>query len=82
VTRTRLRFRAYDLTPLADSAVLPAARAVCVTGADADCGAASPELTDGAALTRWLAEHCRDTGHESFELLHRTALRVTPGHWQ
>jgi hypothetical protein len=66
---TRYRFREYTVTTVLDPMALPTFEAVCVTGEDQDCGAASgqmhtPEALDRRALradrTRFLrADHPR-----------------------
>ncbi|MER7817413.1 hypothetical protein [Streptomyces sp. NPDC096153] len=59
------RLRNYRVTP--DETALPSYQAVCVSGEEADCGADSTDQPDEEALTRWMAEHTRDTGHDRFK---------------
>jgi hypothetical protein len=77
-----MRFREYKVTAVTDPHSLPTFRAVCVTGEDADCGATSGDLTDPDALTRWIAEHYRDTTHSTYERTTRATVTAQPGAWQ
>jgi hypothetical protein len=82
MTRRRFRFREYTVRPAPDPLTLPTFTAVCVTGDDRDCGAASGELHDPDELTQWIATHCAQTGHELYERTVRELLRAEPGPWQ
>ncbi|MFE5740135.1 hypothetical protein [Streptomyces celluloflavus] len=62
-----------------DPMTLHTPEAVCVTGEDHDCGATSDELHAEAELTRWIAEHCPQTGHDFY---HRTTLCAESSAWQ
>lgn len=77
---TTYRFRNYRVS--ADETAMPAYQAVCVTGEDTDCGADSQDQPDEAALTRWMAEHTRDTGHGRFRRAHWDYATVETGSWQ
>ncbi|MDQ0795944.1 hypothetical protein [Streptomyces sp. B1I3] len=81
-TRSRYRFREYHVTTVPDPMALPALEAVCVTGEERNCGAASGALNDRDELTRWIAGHCAQTGHELYEQTTRALLRAEPGAWQ
>lgn len=77
--RGAYRFREYGVAPdeLAETAV----QAVCVSGEEEDCGADSGDRPDGAALTRWMAEHTRDTGHRRFRVASWSYAVVKAGAW-
>lgn len=79
---TRYRFREYTVTTVLDPMTLPTVEAVCVTGEEHDCGAASGEMHTAEELTRWIAGHCAQTGHGSYERTTRAILRAGPGAWQ
>ncbi|MER5275669.1 hypothetical protein ABT025_07915 [Streptomyces sp. NPDC002809] len=81
-TRGRYRFREYHVTTVPDPLALPGHEAVCVTGEEHNCGAASGTLHTPDELTRWIAAHCAQTGHELFEQTTRILLRAEPGAWQ
>ncbi|MFJ6621312.1 hypothetical protein ACIQOW_27535 [Kitasatospora sp. NPDC091335] len=81
-TTSRYRFREYHVTTVADFLALPTFEAICVTGEEQDCGAASGELHTPEELTRWIAGHCAQTGHQSYEQTARTIVRAEPGAWQ
>lgn len=53
ITRGRYRFREYHVTTAADPMALPAYEALCVTGEEHSCGAASGTLHTPDELTRW-----------------------------
>ncbi|WP_369199010.1 DUF7848 domain-containing protein [Streptomyces djakartensis] len=80
MTRATYRFRNYSVT--ADDTAMSAYQAVCVTGDDADCGEDSGDQPDEAALTKWMAEHTRDTGHERFRQARWDYVTVRPTTWQ
>ncbi|WP_236242883.1 hypothetical protein [Streptomyces sp. CC228A] len=80
--RRRYRFREYHVTAVVDPMTLPTFAAVCVTGEDHDCGATSGELHTEDELTRWIAEHCAETGHDFYHRTTRATLRAEPGAWQ
>ncbi|NGN68437.1 hypothetical protein G5C51_31640 [Streptomyces sp. A7024] len=65
----------------ADQAAEAEYEAVCVSGDEEDCGEASGPLTDADALTRWMAEHTRDTGHQRFRRAYCEYAHVEPGAW-
>ncbi|MFJ2606586.1 hypothetical protein ACIO13_16635 [Streptomyces sp. NPDC087425] len=65
------------LSTLADSI-----EAVCVTGEERNCGATSGTLHTPDDLTRWIAEHCAQSGHELYEQTVRALVRAEPGAWQ
>ncbi|KJK58198.1 DUF7848 domain-containing protein [Saccharothrix sp. ST-888] len=81
-TTSRYRFREYHVTTVIDPLAVPTFEAVCVTGEEQDCGAASGELHSPEELTRWIAGHCAQTGHQSYEQTTRTIVRAEPGAWQ
>ncbi|QNA71831.1 hypothetical protein C8250_007880 [Streptomyces sp. So13.3] len=81
-TRGRYRFREYRVAAVPDPMTLPGYEAVCVTGEEHDCAAASGTLHTPGELTRWIAEHCATTGHELYEQTTRAILRAEPGAWQ
>ncbi|QYA98941.1 hypothetical protein KZO11_38010 [Streptomyces anulatus] len=70
------------MTTVPDPLALPAFTAVCVTGEEHNCGAASGTLHTPDELTRWIAGHCAATGHELYEQTSRTLLRAEPRAWQ
>ncbi|WP_443735616.1 DUF7848 domain-containing protein [Streptomyces lichenis] len=79
-SRGRYRFREYHVTTVPDPLALPTMEAVCVTGEERTCGATSGTLHTPEELTRWIAGHCAQTGHEpaggrSGELVRRRAGR-------
>ncbi|WP_406094702.1 hypothetical protein [Kitasatospora purpeofusca] len=76
------RFRKYHVATAIDSLTLPTFEAVCVSGEERDCGATSGELHTPEELTRWIAGHCAQTGHQSYEQTTRTIVRAEPGAWQ
>ncbi|MFE3995811.1 hypothetical protein ACFXPW_29545 [Streptomyces goshikiensis] len=78
----RYRFREYHVTTVVDPMALPAFEAVCVTGEDHGCGITSGEVHTEDELTRWIAEHCAQTGHDFYQRTTRTTLRAEPGAWQ
>ncbi|ELS53632.1 DUF7848 domain-containing protein [Streptomyces viridochromogenes] len=80
--RRRYRFREYHMTAVVDPMSLPIFEAVCVTGEDHDCGVTSGELHAEEELTRWIAEHCAETGHDFYHCTTRATLRAEPGAWQ
>jgi len=83
---TRYRFRQYGITP--DPMTVAEFSAVCVSDLRAsdhdspECGASSGELTDAAAVTRWIAEHLRDTGHPNYRQTTSVGITAEPGEWQ
>jgi hypothetical protein len=81
-TTTRYRFREYHVTTAPDPTALPTYQAVCITGDEHDCGATSGTTHTPQELTRWIAEHCAQTDHTSYEQTTRTILRAEPGNWQ
>ena len=81
-TTTRYRFREYTVTTVPDLMALPTFEAVCVTGEDQDCGAASSQLHTPEELTRWIAAHCAQTSHTTYERTTRATLRAEPGEWK
>ncbi|MFE2032494.1 DUF7848 domain-containing protein [Streptomyces scopuliridis] len=80
--RGRFRLREYHVTTVDDPMALPAYEALCVTGEEHNCGAASGILHALDELTRWIAEHCALTGHQHYEQTVRAILRAEPGAWQ
>jgi hypothetical protein len=78
----RYRFREYRVTTVPDPLALPAFTAVCVTGEERSCGAASGTLHTLDEVTRWIAGHCAQTGHQHYEQTVRAILRAEPGAWQ
>ncbi|WP_328484843.1 hypothetical protein OHS71_41185 (plasmid) [Streptomyces sp. NBC_00377] len=80
MTNKTFRFREYGVTT--DETAMPAYQAVCVTGEDADCGADSQDQPDEEALTKWMAEHTRDTGHRRFRAAPWVYVMVEAGSWQ
>ncbi|NUK55317.1 hypothetical protein HRW14_34745 [Streptomyces lunaelactis] len=81
-TRGRFRFREYRVTTVADPMALPVYEALCVTGEERNCGAESGTLHTPDELTRWIAGHCAQTGHQHYEQTVRAILRAEPGAWQ
>jgi hypothetical protein len=81
-TTTRYRFREYNVTTDPDPLALPTFEAFCVTGEEQDCAAASGELHTPDELTRWIAGHCAQTGHQSYRQTTHTIVRAEPGAWQ
>ncbi|MEV0537159.1 hypothetical protein [Kitasatospora sp. NPDC050463] len=79
---TRYRFREYHVTAVADPMALPTFEARCVTGEEQDCAATSGELNTPEELTLWIAGHCAQTGHQSYEQTTRTVVHAEPGAWQ
>ncbi|GGV47829.1 hypothetical protein GCM10010495_77040 [Kitasatospora herbaricolor] len=79
---TRYRFREYHVTTVTDPMALPTFEALCVTGEERNCAAASGEMHTPKELTRWIAGHCAQTGHQSYEQTTRTVVRAEPGAWQ
>lgn len=63
---TRAVYRFVDFKVTRDTTACPVFGAVCVTGEEADCGASSGERVDEEKVTRWIAEHTRDTGHTRY----------------
>jgi hypothetical protein len=63
----RKLYRFVPYTARRDDTAEVAFTAVCVTGEDEDCGAASGNLGDEDAVTKWMAEHFRDTEHPRFQ---------------
>ncbi|MFD9151946.1 DUF7848 domain-containing protein [Streptomyces albidoflavus] len=80
MTRATYRFRQYVVTP--DELAEPAFQAVCVSGEQTDCGADSGDQEDEEALTRWMTEHTRDTGHGRFRVAPWSYVMVEAGTWQ
>jgi hypothetical protein len=80
-TTTRYRFREYSVSTVVDPMALPTFEAVCVTGDEHDCGASGQTHTP-EELTRWIAGHCAQTGHQSYERTTRATIRAEPGAWQ
>ncbi|WP_442807303.1 DUF7848 domain-containing protein [Streptomyces sp. NBC_01751] len=74
--RTVLRFVDYVATQDTTAEVLFSA--TCVTGDDADCGAKSGLRGSLDDLTRWMGEHCRDTGHTRFTRAYADYATVEP----
>ncbi|MFI5800896.1 hypothetical protein [Streptomyces sp. NPDC051677] len=64
---TRAVYRFVDYKVRLDETAHAEFSAVCVTGDEADCGAFSGVMVDDERVTRWIAEHCRDTGHARFK---------------
>ncbi|MBF9068333.1 DUF7848 domain-containing protein [Streptacidiphilus fuscans] len=85
---TRLRFREYTV-PVPGAQTLTQGEelsatissAECVTGAEADCGAASGDVLSTDELVRWIATHQARTGHEIFEQITRRVIRSEAGMW-
>ncbi|MBT2425981.1 hypothetical protein J7F02_09900 [Streptomyces sp. ISL-112] len=81
ITRGRYRFRVpRDHCPRPPA--LLAFAALCVTGAEHNCGATSGTLHAPDELTRWIAGHCVASGHQHYEQTVRAVLRAEPGAWQ
>ncbi|MER6015629.1 hypothetical protein [Streptomyces bluensis] len=80
--RYRYRFRECHVTTVPDSLALPAFEAVCVTGEERNCGATSSTLHTLDELTRWIAGHCAQSGHELYEQTVCALVRAEPGAWQ
>ncbi|WP_435897461.1 DUF7848 domain-containing protein [Streptomyces tsukubensis] len=82
MTRATYRFRDYEIST-DPSSPLPAHSAVCVTGEDSDCGAAtSEEHATEDAVAEWIAEHSRDTGHDLYRKAITEYVRSVPGAWR
>ena len=81
-TTTRYQFREYTVSTVLDAMALPTVEAVCVTGEEQDCGAASGQMHTPEELTRWIAAHCAQTGHAINERTARATLRAEPGEWK
>ncbi|MFD7454231.1 hypothetical protein [Kitasatospora sp. NPDC059827] len=79
---TRYRFREYHVTTATDPMALPTFKALCVTSEERNCAASSGEMHAPEELTRWIAGHCAQTGHQSYEQTMRTVVRAEPGAWQ
>ncbi|MFI6861523.1 hypothetical protein ACIBKZ_16740 [Streptomyces sp. NPDC050421] len=82
IARSRYRFREYHVTMAPDPLALPALTAVCVTGEERSSGATSGTMHTPDELTRWIAGHCAQTGHQDYEQTVRAVLRAEPGAWQ
>ncbi|WP_066945787.1 hypothetical protein [Streptomyces lushanensis] len=82
IARGRYRFREYHVTTVPDSLLLPAFTALCVTGEERSCGATSGTLHTLDEVTRWIAGHCAQTGHQHYEQTVRAILRAELGAWQ
>ena len=78
-TRTTLRFRNYEIKP--DPTGLPLLAAVCVSGDESECGAASDEQTDPERVGRWMAQHVHDTGHSRFQRHYADYVTAELGDW-
>ncbi|MFI1890476.1 DUF7848 domain-containing protein [Streptomyces jumonjinensis] len=82
MTRATYRFRNYEISSDPTSPP-PAYSAVCVTGEESDCGAAtSDEQITEDAVAEWIAEHSRDTGHDLYRKKVEGYVRSEPGEWQ
>ncbi|CAL9325065.1 hypothetical protein [Streptomyces sp. SudanB91_2054] len=81
-SRGRYRFREYHVTTVPDPLALPTFEAVCVTGEEHNCGATSGTLHTSDELTRWIAGHCAQSGHQLYEQTVRALVRAGPGAWQ
>ncbi|MGW2715458.1 hypothetical protein HKX69_06025 [Streptomyces argyrophyllae] len=66
--RAVLRF--VDYTVVQDPAGERTWKARCVSGEEKDCGAESTVYGSDHAPTRWMAEHCKETGHERFQRIY------------
>ncbi|MFJ2649649.1 hypothetical protein ACIO1C_23355 [Streptomyces sp. NPDC087420] len=80
-SRGRYRFREYRVTTVPDPLALPTMEAVCVTGEERSCGATSGTLHTSDELTRWIAGHRAQSGHELYEQTVRALVRAEPGPW-
>ncbi|MFT9788393.1 hypothetical protein ACMZ5E_19495 [Streptomyces rhizosphaericola] len=81
-SRGRYRFREYHVTTVPAPLALQTFEAVCVTGEEHNCGAASGTLHTPGELTRWNAGHCAQSGHELNEQTVRALVHAEPGAWQ
>ncbi|MDX3855875.1 hypothetical protein [Streptomyces sp. AK02-01A] len=70
------------MTTVPDPLALPTMEAVCVTGEERSCGATSGTLHTSDELTRWIAGHCAQTGHDFYHRTTRATLRAELGAWQ
>jgi hypothetical protein len=59
-------FRFVDYVIRGDDLGLRTWGATCVAGDSEDCGASAPG-GDQEAVSKWMAEHCRETGHTRFQ---------------
>ncbi|MET7716028.1 hypothetical protein [Streptomyces sp. NPDC005407] len=74
----RAGYRFVDYKVREDATAERTREAVCVVGEDSDCGISSGELVDEEKVTRWMAEHRRDTGHSRFKRLFTDYATVEP----
>ncbi|MFJ1594104.1 hypothetical protein ACIOD0_28230 [Kitasatospora albolonga] len=79
-TTRSYRFRNYTMTP--DPMGETTFAAACVSGDDADCGAASGEQVEQTDVDRWIAERVRDTGHGRYRRTMADYVLAEPGDWQ
>ncbi|WP_329101592.1 DUF7848 domain-containing protein [Streptomyces sp. NBC_01439] len=79
--RTRTyRFRNYEIRtdPIGEVTF----EAECVSGDEANCGAASGDMAEIIDVDRWIAEHVQDTGHSRYRRTAADYALVEPGEWQ
>ena len=76
---TTMRFRNYEIKP--DPSGLPLLAAVCVSGDEVECGAASDEQTDPEKVGRWMAQHLQDTGHDRYQRRYADYVTAELGGW-
>lgn len=76
MSRTILKFVEYKTS--SDPAGEPTWAAVCVSGEDADCGAASAELGSEQAANDWMTRHAAETGHQRFKRVYTDYAVVRP----
>ncbi|MFC1417047.1 DUF7848 domain-containing protein [Streptacidiphilus cavernicola] len=78
-SRQVFRFRNYEIKP--DLTGLPLLAAVCVSGEETECGAASEEQTDPEKVGRWIAQHLQDTGHDRYQRRYADYVTACLGEW-
>ncbi|MFE5026329.1 hypothetical protein ACFRAO_24185 [Streptomyces sp. NPDC056656] len=65
MSRAVLRFTPCRISE--DRSSMPTYGAVCVSGDDADCGAASGQHVDTKPVDQWMAKHTATTGHDRYQ---------------
>ncbi|MFH8403574.1 hypothetical protein ACH4FX_02205 [Streptomyces sp. NPDC018019] len=59
-------FRFVPFTITQDASAEPTYEAVCVSGEEKECGAASDEWLTPHPVEVWMREHTKDTGHRRY----------------
>ncbi|GAA0447459.1 hypothetical protein GCM10009544_07820 [Streptomyces stramineus] len=74
----RRRFRYVPFTIAQDASAWPEYSAVCVSGEESECGAASGQLHTPAGVEDWMRRHMQATGHVRYGRDFRDYAQLAP----